>query len=88
MGILGDSRFCEGPSCTARTEQVMQILMFEQGTALWLSANGPGTTSLANVRPSSTLCVRVGSDEYTDKVANALADFPVRLNATRERLAL
>ena len=32
--------------------------------------------------------VRVGRDKYTDKVANALADCLVRLNATRERLGL
>ena len=38
--------------------------------------------------PFEPLCVRVGRDEYTDKVANALADFLVRLSATRERLGL
>ena len=38
--------------------------------------------------PFEALCVRVGRDEYTDKVADALTDFLVRLNAMRERLGL
>ena len=36
--------------------------------------------------PFEPLCVRVERDEYADKVADALADFLVRLNAMRERL--
>ena len=50
--------------------------------------------TLLSVHGYSRLCerssgiVRTGQGEYTDKVANALADFLVRLNATRERLGL
>ena len=38
--------------------------------------------------PFEPLCVRVGRDEYTNFVANTLADLLVRLNATRGTLGL